>query len=579
MKPAGNSHQFVFHLRIIAWLCVLFPLTASWQAIPTQAQSMIFREASVETGLIFQHFNGATGKYFMPEIMGSGTALFDYDNDGDLDVYFVQGRLLDDQKPLFPLPETHKPGNRLFRNELIPAGRLRFADVTEKANLNFAGFGMGAATGDYDNDGFTDLYVTNFGPNVLFHNNGNGTFTDVTKQAGVDDLRWSTSASFVDYDHDGDLDLYVCNYVDFTVAGNKQCFAPSGEPDYCGPQQYRGVPDRLFRNEGNGKFSDVTVLSGIAATYGPGLGVTCADFNGDRLIDIYVANDGAANLLWINKGNGKFEEEGLFAGAAYSMDGIPRAGMGVTAGDFDNDSDEDILVTNLTKEGSTLYRNNGKGLFTDSSLEFNLTQPSLMFTGFGVTWLDYDNDGWLDLFAVNGAVIRIPALRGQPFPFHQRNQLFHNDAGKTLREIGASNLPVLQLSEVSRGAAVGDIDNDGDMDCVVTNNNGLARLMLNENAMRHHWVAFELRGKSDNRQALGATVMVQPRGLPLLRRRAHTDGSYLSASDARVYFGLGKATALESVVIEWPNGLRESFPNVRLDRLNVIQQGSGRNSK
>ena len=226
--------------------------------------------------------------------------------------------------------------------------------------------------------------TTNFGPNVLFHNNGNGTFTEVTKQAGVKDPRWSTSTAFVDYDRDGKLDLFVCNYVDFTVAGNKPCNAPSGERDYCAPQQYRGLPDRLFHNDGGGKFSDATIGSGIAATYGPGLGVTCADFNGDGRIDIYVANDGAANLLWINQDNGKFEEAGLLAGAAYSMDGVPRAGMGVAADDFDNDGDEDLLVTNLTKEGSTLYRNNGKGLFTDASLEFNLAQSSRMFTGFGI---------------------------------------------------------------------------------------------------------------------------------------------------------------------------------------------------
>ncbi len=556
----------LFQLR---WLLLLLPLWLS------SASAQIFREASATTGLVFQHFNGATGKYYMAEMMGAGVALFDYDNDGDLDVYLLQGTALDAQKPLFPLPKTQKPGHRLFRNELFPRKQLRFTDVTEKSGLGLIGFGMGVATGDYDNDGFVDLYVTNFGSNALLHNNGNGTFTDVTKQANVDDPRWSSSAAWVDYDHDGDLDLFVCNYVDFTVAGNKPCFAPSGERDYCGPQQYRGLPDRLFRNEGNGKFSDATLSSGIASAYGPGLGVTCADFNGDGRVDIYVANDGAANLLWMNKGNGKFEEEGLLSGAAYSMDGVPRAGMGVTAGDFDNDGDEDLLVTNLTKEGSTLYRNNGKGLFTDASLEFNLAQSSFMSTGFGVGWFDYDNDGWLDLFAVNGAVTIMPALRGQPFPFHQRNQLFHNEAGKTLREISPANIPALQLSEVSRAAAFGDLDNDGDVDCVVANNNGLARLLLNENALRNHWLQLKLVGKQDNRQALGAKVLVQVKGQPPLHRRVHTDGSYLSANDPRVHFGLGKAAAIETVMVEWPNGTRESFSPVRLDALKVLQQGTG----
>lgn len=545
----------------------------------TTAQPPLFREVSVATGLVFQHFNGASGRQYFPEIMGAGLALLDYDNDGDLDVYLLQGAALDSQRPLFPLPKTQKPGNRLFRNELIPSGKLRFVDVTEKSGLGFVGYGMGVATGDYDNDGFVDLYLTNFGPNALFHNNGNGTFTEVTKQANVDDPRWSTSAAFVDYDHDGDLDLFVCNYVDFTVAGNKPCLSPSGERDYCGPQQYRGLPDRLFRNDGGGKFADVTSSSGITAAYGPGLGVTCADFNGDGRVDIYVANDGAANLLWLNQGNGKFAEEGLLAGAAYSMEGVPRAGMGVTAGDFDNDGDEDLLVTNLTKEGSTLYRNNGQGLFNDASLEFNLSQPSFMSTGFGVAWFDYDNDGWLDLFAANGAVTIMPSLRGQPFPFHQRNQLFHNEAGKTMQEIQPTKNPALQLSEVSRAAAFGDVDNDGDVDIVVANNNGLARLLLNENKTANHWLQLKLVGKSDNRQALGAKVIVQAKGQPPLHRRVHTDGSYLSANDPRVHFGLGNATAIENVIVQWPNGTRENFPNVKLDALNVVSQGTGASRK
>ena len=569
MKPPQRHPVFTLCIALLGDLLFL------WTSVCAIAQPPLFREVSAQTGLIFQHFNGATGNYFLPEIMGSGVALFDYDNDGDLDVYFVQGSALDAQKPLFPLPKTQPPGNRLFRNELIPSGKLRFTDATEKSGLGLAGFGMGVATGDYDNDGFVDLYLTNFGPNALFHNNGNGTFTNMTSSAKVDDPRWSTSAAWVDYDHDGDVDLFVCNYVDFTVAGNKLCFAPSGERDYCGPQQYRGVPDRLFRNDGNGKFSDVTQASGIAAAYGPGLGVTCADFNGDGLVDIYVANDGAANLLWLNQGNGKFAEEGLLAGAAYSMDGVPRAGMGVTAGDFDNDGDEDLLVTNLTKEGSTLYRNNGQGLFSDASIELNLTQASLMFTGFGVAWLDFDNDGWLDLFTANGAVTKMPSLRGQPFPFQQRNQLFRNEAGQTLREINAANHLALQLSEVSRAAAFGDVDNDGDVDILVANNNGLARLLLNENATRNHWLQLKLVGKQDNRQALGAKIIVQAKGQPPLLRRVHTDGSYLSASDPRVHFGLGNATVLESVMVEWPNGMRETFPSVKLDAMNVLQQGTG----
>ncbi len=315
--------------------------------------------------------------------------------------------------------------------------------------------------GDYDNDGDPDLYVTNFGHNVLYRNNGDGTFTDVTREAGVDDERWSASAAFLDYDRDGDLDLFVTNYVDFTLLGNKRCFAATGEPDYCTPAIYRPVPDRLFRNEGGGKFVDVTLTSGIGSAFGPGLGVVCADFNLDGWTDIYVANDGAANLLWINKGNGTFEEAGLLSGAAYGTDGIARAGMGVTAGDFDNDGDDDILVTNLRREGSTLYRNDGRGFFYDATTESGLTQASFPYTGFGVEWFDYDNDGYLDLFVANGAVTILETLRGSRYPFHQRNQLFRNEGeGKKLVETSAG--PAFQLSEVSRGAAFGDIDNDGD---------------------------------------------------------------------------------------------------------------------
>jgi len=549
----------------------------------SKGQQPLFREVAAETGLNFLHTTGATGEYFMPEIMGAGVALFDYDNDGDLDVYLLQGMKLnpsEQAKLKFPLPKDWKSGNRLFRNELVPSGKLKFTDVTEAAGLGLVAYGMGAATGDYDNDGDVDLYVTNFGANVLYRNNGNGTFTDVTAQAGVNDPRWSSSAAFVDYDQDGLLDLFVCNYVDFTVKGNKPCFAPTGEVDYCSPSSYKPVPDRLFRNEGNGRFSDATVVSGISAAYGPGLGVTCADFNGDGLVDIYVANDGAANLLWLNKGGGKFEESGLMAGAAYAADGAPRAGMGVTAGDIDNDGDDDLLITNLTKQGSTLFRNNGKAMFDDTTVDFNLAQPSFMSTGFGVAWFDYDNDGWLDLFAANGAVTLLPGLRGQSYPFHQRNQLFRNEAGRqtgqrTFREITAEAGAALQLSEVSRAAAFGDIDNDGDVDVLVANNNGLARLLLNQNATKQHWLQVRLMGVKDNRDGIGARVAVI-RKSGTLWRRVHTDGSYLAANDPRAHFGLGKEAAIEGVGVIWPNGSREMWTNVKVNSLNSLKQGTGK---
>jgi len=540
-----------------------------------------FREASKETGLQFEHLIGATGEFYLPEIMGSGGALFDYDNDGDLDVFLVQGTMLgaekDPAKSLFPPAKGWSPGNRLYRNELVPTGKLKFTEVTAKSGLAHTGYGMGAATGDYDNDGDTDLYLTCFGSNVLYRNNGDGTFSDVTTQAGVEDQRWSSSAAFADIDRDGDLDLYVCNYVDFTVRGNKKCFAPTGEVDYCAPAAYRPVPDRLFLNQGDGRFIDVTQRSGIGGSVGPGLGVTFADLDRNGWIDIYVANDGAANLLWMNKGDGSFEENGLMAGAAYGADGVARAGMGVTAADFDNDGDDDLLVTNLLKEGSTLYRNNGKGLFDDATIDYNISQLSFVSTGFGVSWFDYDNDGWLDIFAANGAVTLLPALRGERYPFHQINQLFRNEGEKrSIRDVTADAGPTFKLSEVSRGAAFGDIDNDGDLDILVTNNNGPARLLLNESGGGNHWISIRALTARGSRDAIGARIAVTLKGGRTIWRRTHTDGSYLSAGDPRTHFGLGKSANVESVRITWPDGLEESWTGLKIDSLNVVKQGTGK---
>jgi hypothetical protein len=567
---------------VLATALLFFVLRA---AQPTDAaQSALFRDVTEESGLRFHHFTGATGEFFMPEIMGSGCALFDYDGDGDLDIYLTQGALLDEKKKMsdarFPPPSGWKPGARLFRNELIPSGKLRFTDVTEQAGVGHKGYGMGVAVGDVDNDGDRDLYVTCVGSNVLYRNNGDGTFTDITREAGVDDPRWSASAAFLDYDRDGDLDLYVCNYVDFTVKNNKRCFSSTGELDYCTPAAYRPLPDRLFRNDGNNHFTDVTPSSGIGAVVGPGLGVTCADFNGDGWIDIYVANDGAANLLWINKGDGTFTESGLLAGAAYGMDGVARAGMGVTAGDFDNDGDEDIFVTNLTREGSTLFRNlsqqGGRGNFQDATLELGLAQPSFLSTGFGVGWFDYDNDGLLDLLVANGAVTAIQALKGTPYPFQQRNQLFHNEGGTSgFREVTATAGPALQLSEVSRGLAFGDIDNDGDIDALVSNNNGPARLLLNETRGRGHWLTVRLEGVKDNRDGLGTMVGLLRKGQPPIWRRAHSDGGYLTASDPRVHFGLGGATEIEGIVAQWPNGEQEIWRRIQADRQVTLRQSTG----
>lgn len=506
-----------------------------------------FRDVAAETGLVFQHSNGATGQHYLPEIMGSGAALIDFDNDGDLDVFLVQG-------------SSAGGSNRLFRNELKETGKLRFTDVTERAGVH-SGYGMGVAVGDYNNDGRPDLYVTYFGGNVLYRNNGDGTFSDVTAQAGVAVDRWSTSAAFVDYDRDGKLDLFVLNYVNFTVQGNKACFASTGEPDYCTPKAYHPVAARLFHNAGGGRFEDVTERSGIASTYGPGLGVVTGDFSGDGWPDIYVANDTFANLLWVNQRNGTFRESALSAGIAYADDGVARAGMGVTAGDFDGDGYEDILVTNLTQEGATVFRGNAKGEFEDVSARVGLTKSTLVSTGFGTQWFDYDNDGLLDLFIANGAVTLIPEQRGRPNPFEQKNLLFHNTGGQF------TGVEAFERLGVGRAAAFGDIDNDGDVDIVVTNNNGPALLLLNETRTSNHWLEVSVEP--------GARIALMRTGRPPLWRTARTDSGYLSAQDPRVHFGLGERTDVDHLQVKWPDGSSESFYGIGADQLVTIKKGTG----
>ena len=493
--------------------------------------------------------------------------------DGDLDVLLLQGRAL----------EGHglaAGGHRLFRNDVPPSSgpSLRFTDVTARAGFAPGDYGMGVAVGDYDNDGDPDVYMTNFGPNRLYRNNGDGTFADVTSAAGpgLDDPRWSTSASFSDYDADGDLDLFVANYVDFTVAGAKACHEPAGARDYCGPLQFRPLPDRLFRNNGNGTFADVSESAGIARTSGSGLGVAAADFNQDGRSDFYIANDGMANNLWLNRGNGTFADEALLSGTAFNADGRPEGSMGLAVGDPDNDGDDDIVATNITRETHAFYRNLGQGQFEDARVASGLAGATAPHTGFGTDWIDYDNDGWLDLFVANGAVTMIEALRGDPFPFRQPNQLLRNDRGGTLRDVTSQAGPALAQSEVSRGAAFGDVDNDGDVDVLVTTNNGPARLLLNETRSRHHWLEVRLEGMSDNRQGLGARVGLRRADGTMLWRRAHTDGSYLSSSDPRVHFGLGPSAEVDSVVVYWPRGLREEWQTAGVNRIVTLKQGTGR---
>jgi hypothetical protein len=538
----------------------------------------VFRDVAVLSGLRWNHFTGATGQYYFPENTGPGVALLDYDRDGDLDIYVLQGIKLDpnaDAKALFPKPQEQHDGHRLFRNDLVPSGTLSFVDITDDAGVGYKAYGMGVAVGDYDNDGDPDIYVTHFGSNVLYRNEGDGTFKDVTAEAGVDDSRWSTSASFFDYDSDGDLDLFVANYVNFSLTTHRSCTIPaSGHRDYCGPSSYRPVPDRLFRNDGD-SFSDVTLAAGLSLAYGPGLRTISADFNRDGRADLYVANDGQANQLWINEGQGNFRDDSLMAGAAFNMNGAAEASMGVTAGDVDGDGDEDLFMTHLDGETNTLYLNRGDGSFHDVTNTFGLAAASVSYTGFGSRWFDFDNDGYLDLFIANGAV-RIDRRReGDPYPYGQPNQLFRNSATGHFIDLSVVAGPGLGRTRVSRGAAFGDVDNDGDVDIVVTNNNGPLELLLNEIGTRNNWLSVSLQGTESNRDAAGARLAVLRRGQPPLWRRAHTDGSYLSASDPRIHVGLGAESRIEAVGVEWPNGRRELWKGIQANTQIVLVEGSG----
>jgi hypothetical protein len=432
------------------------------------------------------------------------------------------------------------------------------------------------AVGDINNDGLPDLYVTNLGSNQMYLNKGNGKFVDVTKESGTDDSRWSTSASFFDYDRDGWLDLMIVNYADFSVTNSPNCFAATTARDYCTPRVFRAPGNRLFHNKGNGSFEDVTAAAGVDKEFGHGLGIVTADFNDDGWMDIYVANDGDPNQLWINQKNGTFSNEALLAGAAINRNGQAEAGMGVDAGDFDGNGTDDIFVTHLMDETNTLYTNMRQGLFEDRTREAGLGMPGRRFTGFGTLFFDYDNDGWLDLFIANGAVQLLPDLvrKKDPFPLGQPNQLFHNTGKGSFVEITDQAGPELQLIEVSRGAAFGDLDNDGDTDVLVTNNNGPTRLYLNQVGNQNHWLGLKVTGKS-GRDMLGARIEVIVSEKNVLRRRARTDGSYLSANDPRVLVGLGNATRVETVRVRWPDGSGEEWKDLKADQYVSLKQGSG----
>jgi hypothetical protein len=553
---------------------------------PSTPASEWFTEQAEAVGIRFMHFNGMSGERYYPEIMAPGVALFDYDNDGDLDAYLVQSQILGKGKTLKDaiFPPTGPLKDRLYRNDLKVAAdgsrTLRFTDVTDASGIAVESYGMGVAAGDYDNDGFVDLYRTGLKGAVLLHNNGNGTFSDVTARAGAGNPDgWGVSSSFVDYDRDGFLDLFVGNYLLYTTEGDIDCLAVTGQHDYCPPNSYRAQPSRLYHNRGNGTFEDVTRKALLGGAYGPALGVSTADFDGDGWLDIYVGNDGVANQLWINQKNGTFKDTAFLAGAAVNGAGNAEASMGIDAGDYDNDGDEDLFITNWLAQMNILYVNDGKGAFEDAKAASGLGPPSLAKTGFGTAWFDYDNDSWLDLLTLNGSVsiIEAQARANDPFPLRMKNQLYRNLANGRFEDVSGRAGAVFQREEVSRGGAFGDVDNDGDPDVLVGVAAGPTRLLINNVGSANSWIGVRLVGVGGKRDAIGARVEIRrPNAVPLVRR-ARSDGSYASANDPRVLAGLGtSAPATVAVRVSWPDGKAEDWTAVPTGRYTTLVQGQGK---
>ncbi len=558
---------------------------------PTPAPTGVFSDLATDTGLDFTHFNGMTGKLYLPEIMGAGAAVFDYDNDGDLDVFLVQGKILEpNKKPsdaVFPWTSKDPPTGRLFRNDLKTNAdgtrSLRFTDVTKESRIDADGYGFGVVTGDINNDGFIDLYLCNLDNNKLFLNKGDGTFEDVTSKSMTDDPRWSIGGSFFDYNRDGWLDLIVINYAIFDVADPPDCYAKTTARDYCGPKSYKAVGNSLFRNKGDGTFENVTVSSGLNEDFGHALGVITADLNGDGWIDIYVANDGDANQLWVNQKNGSFENEGLISGTAFNREGKAEASMGADAGDINGDGLPEIFITHLIEETHTLYVNEGEGVFEDITPSSNIGLPDLRLTGFGTLMFDYDNDCLLDIFVANGSVKLLrdvfrPGNTGAfdpKYPLGQQNQLFRNLGGGKFEDVSYLAGPKFKELNVSRGAAFGDIDNDGDVDIVVSNNSGKAELLINNHGNKNGWLGIRLIGRKGGRDMLGANAEITLSSKMVLNRRARTDGSYSSSQDPRILAGLGASDSVVTVLVTWPDGQKEAWNKPGKNKYIELVQGSG----
>lgn len=502
-------------------------------------------------GVRFVHRSGHRDRFYLPEIMGGGVALFDMDHDGDLDLYLVQSGSLAVNEP---------GGNRLFRNR----GDGTFDEATSGSGAEGGGYGMGVAAGDVDNDSHVDLLVTTLGGNRLLKGDGRGRFIDVTTKAGVASSGWGTSAAFLDYDADGWLDLFVVRYLNWQRSAEIECYSLGGTPDYCSPRTY-DLPSAstLFRNNRNGTFTDVSEAAGIHRAVGNGLGVVAGDIDGDGRIDVFVANDGTPNHLWMNRGNGRFDETALVMGCAVDQDGRPKAGMGVHLADADSDADLDLLVVNLDSESDSWFRNE-KTFFRDDTAKVGLRVVSRPFTRFGAAMLDFDNDGWLDIYEANGRVGRQSHMYSED-PYAEPNLLFRGAEGPRFEEVQPRGGTSRSLVLTSRAAAFGDIDNDGGLDIVVANRDAAPNVLRNVVPTRGHWIAFQVLD-AHGRDALGATVTLTVGGRTVTRdvRAAY---SYMASNDPRVHVGLGSAMSVQNVVVSWPGGRQQSFGDFPADRI------------
>lgn len=566
----GNQLPFFVATVILS----AFPVIAQHGSIGRGVQAKIippkFIDATSTLGLSFRNMASHTSKKYLIETMGAGVALFDYDNDGRLDIFVVNGAPLADPTPKGTIPQKSGPKywNRLYHQKQDGT----FEDVTEKAGLQGVGYGMGVAVGDYDNDGYEDLYVTGYGGNKLYHNNGDGTFTDVTDKAGVGGSGWSTSAAWVDLDGDGLLDLVVLRYLtwdfdDIWCGEHKE-----GYRAYCHPDYFKPITPLVYHNDGSGHFTEVSEKIGVAKP-GKGLGIAIADYDRDGHIDLFVANDSMAEFLYHNKGDGTFEEVALISGVAVDGEGHTFAGMGVDFADYNNDGFPDLVITDLASQMYALYRNNGDGTFTYESYPSGLGRMTMTHSGWGVRFLDYDNDGCKDLLIAQGhdldtIELTFPNLR------YREPMLLARNTGHGFEDVSAEAGSVFREAWVGRGLAIGDIDNDGRLDAVVTTNDGPLYVLRNATPTPNHWLILKLVGHKSNRDAIGAEVKVVT-GKIVQVATVTTAGSYLSSSDKRVHFGLGAETVAAAIEIRWPSGIRQTLKNVRADQILQVDEPSG----